>query len=224
MSPKSREEFEEHNKNWPMTFHQNNSEAVSGAPLAEAQVFAMRKSMAMAFEDAGQAASRSSGETSIAVQPTLTCTRNTGETPPDICPASGAVVTTIAENGDVVLVAKSTDASALGDPAPLQHTVMRCIEAVASIHRTHKRKRAEDPSPADAGDEPERQQYLCTGYDLYVTHEPCAMCSMALVHSRIRSVVYDAPGVAGGALGSVHKLHAIASLNHNFRVFKVAGK
>ncbi|XP_048586344.1 probable inactive tRNA-specific adenosine deaminase-like protein 3 [Nematostella vectensis] len=58
--------------------------------------------------------------------------------------------------------------------------------------------------------------YLCTGYDLYVTQEPCVMCAMALVHSRIRRVFYSCGDSIRGALGSKYKLHTQKALNHHF--------
>jgi len=64
--------------------------------------------------------------------------------------------------------------------------------------------------------------YLCTALDAYLTHEPCAMCAMALLHSRIRRVFYLTPDETQGALGSVHALHCHESLNHHFAVFKLA--
>ena len=56
---------------------------------------------------------------------------------------------------------------------------------------------------------------------MYTTHEPCTMCAMALLHSRIRTVVYKHPDPAHGALGSKYKLHAKASLNHSFAVYRL---
>nr|XP_058940026.1 probable inactive tRNA-specific adenosine deaminase-like protein 3 [Pocillopora verrucosa] len=61
--------------------------------------------------------------------------------------------------------------------------------------------------------------YLCTGYDLYVTREPCAMCAMALVHSRIRRVFYGCSDNKTGALGSRYKIHTQTGLNHHYEVF-----
>jgi tRNA-specific adenosine deaminase 3 len=82
--------------------------------------------------------------------------------------------------------------------------------------------------------------YLCTGYDLYVTHEPCCMCAMACVHSRFRRVFYgislmeekdfitnrdvmanEKRNIIGmGGLGSVFRVHEEPSVNHHFEVYK----
>jgi len=61
-------------------------------------------------------------------------------------------------------------------------------------------------------------QYICTGYDVYVTREPCTMCAMALVHSRVRRVFYGCNS-SQGALGTNIKLHTSKCLNHHYEVF-----
>eukprot|EP01103_Thecamoeba_quadrilineata_P016108 TRINITY_DN529_c0_g1_i3.p1 TRINITY_DN529_c0_g1~~TRINITY_DN529_c0_g1_i3.p1 ORF type:complete len:143 (-),score=17.04 TRINITY_DN529_c0_g1_i3:58-486(-) len=62
--------------------------------------------------------------------------------------------------------------------------------------------------------------YLCTAYDLYITKEPCVMCSMALLHSRIGRVIYGVEDKEFGGLGGKVSLHTMPSLNHHFQVFK----
>ncbi|KAF8064479.1 TAD3 [Scenedesmus sp. PABB004] len=61
--------------------------------------------------------------------------------------------------------------------------------------------------------------YLCTGYDAFLAAEPCTMCAMALVHSRVARVVYCRRDAARGALGGASRLHAARSLNHHYRVY-----
>ncbi|CAL4969355.1 unnamed protein product [Urochloa decumbens] len=63
--------------------------------------------------------------------------------------------------------------------------------------------------------------YLCTGFDIYLVWEPCAMCAMALVHQRFKRVFYAFPNPVNGALGGVYRLHGEKSLNHHYNVFRV---
>jgi tRNA(Arg) A34 adenosine deaminase TadA len=60
-----------------------------------------------------------------------------------------------------------------------------------------------------------------TGATLYVTLEPCAMCSMALVHARVGRVVYAATDPKTGAAGSV--FDTLISERHNHRVLVQGG-
>jgi len=54
--------------------------------------------------------------------------------------------------------------------------------------------------------------------EVYVTLEPCAMCAMALLHARVKRVVYGAQDPKAGAAGSVIDVFASAALNHHTRV------
>ena len=49
---------------------------------------------------------------------------------------------------------------------------------------------------------------------LYVTLEPCSMCAGALVHARVKRVVYGARDPKGGAAGSVFEILGTDKLNH----------
>ena len=50
--------------------------------------------------------------------------------------------------------------------------------------------------------------------DLYVTKEPCAMCAGALVHTRIRRLIFGCADPSAGAAGSVINLLQLPELNH----------
>lgn len=53
---------------------------------------------------------------------------------------------------------------------------------------------------------------------LYVSLEPCPMCVGAMLHARIRRLVFAAYDPKGGAAGSVVDLSAVRGLNHRIEV------
>src|SRR4051794_14644385 len=53
-----------------------------------------------------------------------------------------------------------------------------------------------------------------TDCDLYVTKEPCVMCAGALVHVRVRRVIFGCADERAGAAGSVVNVLQMPTLNH----------
>mmetsp|Transcript_1307 Transcript_1307/g.2074 ORF Transcript_1307/g.2074 Transcript_1307/m.2074 type:complete len:344 (+) Transcript_1307:313-1344(+) len=148
----------------------------------------------------------------------------------------GAQACCIVHSASGTLVASAVDQTGAPPPHPLKHAVMLCIQAANRMIMATREKHA-TPQEGSSSDEKRRklniasetldlpffdpvETYLCTGLDLISTHEPCTMCAMALLHSRIRIVVYDQPSPLDGGLGSKHKLHCDARLNHHFFVYK----
>jgi tRNA(adenine34) deaminase len=60
--------------------------------------------------------------------------------------------------------------------------------------------------------------YRLTDATVYVTLEPCLMCVGALLHARVRAVVYGAAEPRTGALVSTTSAHETPGLNHRFTV------
>ncbi|KAF6779905.1 hypothetical protein AHF37_00614 [Paragonimus kellicotti] len=87
----------------------------------------------------------------------------------------------------------------------LDHAVMLAIAEVAHRQRSYG--------------EANTTAYLCTGLDAYVSTEPCLMCAMALVHSRIRRVFCCNRLPRVGGFTNNLRIHAEKKLNHRFLVF-----
>ncbi|WED28321.1 tRNA adenosine(34) deaminase TadA [Vibrio sp. DW001] len=58
------------------------------------------------------------------------------------------------------------------------------------------------------------ENYRLVDTTLYVTLEPCPMCAGALLHSRVKRVVYGAPDRKSGAAGSVLNLFDTQAAYH----------
>jgi tRNA(adenine34) deaminase len=54
--------------------------------------------------------------------------------------------------------------------------------------------------------------------DLFVTIEPCAMCAGAMVHARIKRLIYGADDPKAGAIQSVMQVLHHSQLNHRVEV------
>jgi len=62
------------------------------------------------------------------------------------------------------------------------------------------------------------EDWRLTDCDLYVTKEPCPMCAGAIVHCRIRRVIFGCPDAKGGAAGGFINLLQMPNLNHRSEV------
>lgn len=60
--------------------------------------------------------------------------------------------------------------------------------------------------------------YRLLGTTLYVTMEPCPMCAGALMHARVKRLVYGAADLRAGAVGTVIDVPGSAAVNHVLEV------
>lgn len=61
--------------------------------------------------------------------------------------------------------------------------------------------------------------YRLVDATLYVTLEPCLMCAAAIVHARVRRVVFGAWDPKAGAAGSTIDAFKLPAMNHRVDVF-----
>ncbi|KAJ7644063.1 cytidine deaminase-like protein [Roridomyces roridus] len=126
-------------------------------------------------------------------------------------PVAAYVPTPYEASDDSSFMAHDTRQSAAH---PLRHAVMNVIRHIAD-----DRARSEDePQTARNG-----TNYLLTSRILFTTHEPCIMCSMALLHSRVKEVVYLIPMEKTGGCGGSICLPTLPGVNHRFGICRWKG-
>ena len=84
------------------------------------------------------------------------------------------------------------------------------------ISRHDPSAHAEIMALRDAGKQVEN--YRLPDCTLYVTLEPCVMCAGAIMHARIKRIVYGAADPKTGAAGSVVNLFQEVRLNHHAEI------
>ena len=92
------------------------------------------------------------------------------------------------------------------------------------IARAHNRRELDDDPSAHAEFAAMMEasrvlgRWRLTGCTVYVTLEPCLMCSGLMVNARVDRCVYGAADPKGGALGTLYDVSRDARLNHSFAV------
>src|SRR5256885_13524718 len=103
------------------------------------------------------------------------------------------------------------------DEVPVGAVIVRAGKIIARVYNqvellkdatAHAEMLALTQAEAAVGD------WRLTDCDLYVTKEPCAMCAGALVHTRIKRVIFGCADPAAGAAGSVINLLQMPTWNH----------
>jgi tRNA(Arg) A34 adenosine deaminase TadA len=196
----SEEEWKEFNAIWPMIYLPNKTKEFQETErrLGDDEIAMMKRGMEAAILDANS----SSGSIGVVV----------------MCPQSGRVVATA--ESERQLQAPLLLGTIPIPTNPLTTSYILAIQAVSRIERhvivTSHGGRASQSF--------QNGQYLCTGYDVYATMEPTIYEAMALVHARIRRLVYGCArrqvGVrrAKGGIVDAH-VHALPGTNHHYRAF-----
>lgn len=196
---KNQEQLRARNDFWPVVY------APQASRTHDARGFSAAK---LAWIDAGirriltdARASKAAGDLPVAVY----CS----SPPPSLYPNSD---TFIPPTEGLRAAAHDTRAS---ESHPLRHAVLNCIAQVARL-RTVPPFSEITPSRNGA-------DYLLTSMSLFVTHEPCVMCSMALLHSRVREVYFVFPRRRAGGFEGSFGVHSRRDLNHRFDAWRWCG-
>ena len=119
------------------------------------------------------------------------------------------------------LALEEAEAAFHADEVPVGAVI---VQGDAVIARTHNsRESANDPTGhaellALRVAAQKLRNWRLSGATLYVTKEPCIMCSGAMVNARLTRLVYGCRDEKGGAVDSLYNLLSDKRLNHQVQV------
>jgi tRNA(Arg) A34 adenosine deaminase TadA len=238
----SQEEWLESEQVWPSSFypHQTTEFRERSLQLTEEEIHQMIRGIQEALVDASQFTRISSSPSS-----------SVGTVVVD--PATGRIVARSSKEHMLQYNVDGRQSTAKEAATitmnPLQTSIILAIQGVSRMERQRARRELVGTAAVATGDDgpaaPDNfasGQYLCTGYDIYTTLEPTVYEAMALVHARIRRLVFgcsrrrddclaprreeeDDPArhrdddAHGGDGISEMCVHSLPGTNHKYRAF-----
>ncbi|KTW30240.1 hypothetical protein T552_00717 [Pneumocystis carinii B80] len=115
-------------------------------------------------------------------------------------------IASIFVNMDLNVVVSSIDLR-LSSKNPLKHSIINCITEIGKMLEKQGMLITKGFF------------YLCKDLIVITTHEPCVMCCMAMVHSRIFRIFYSINMPKTGGLESNYHIHGRNELNHRYEVY-----
>ncbi|EKM51929.1 uncharacterized protein PHACADRAFT_262343 [Phanerochaete carnosa HHB-10118-sp] len=114
---------------------------------------------------------------------------------------------------------------------PLRHAVLNLVRKVADYRAPPDESTPPATEPAGSiSQAPSAESvdidtasrngahYLLTSLTAFLSHEPCIMCSMALLHSRVKEIYYLKPMEKTGGCGGCACVPKLEGVNHRFAI------
>ncbi|PPR05353.1 hypothetical protein CVT24_007967 [Panaeolus cyanescens] len=103
---------------------------------------------------------------------------------------------------------------------PLRHAAINTIRQLADHHASTKIDIQDMINAANGEEVRNGTNYLLTNRTFFITHEPCIMCSMALLHSRVKEIIYLYPMPKTGGSGGCACLPQLKGVNHRYTILQ----
>ncbi|KAI9021175.1 cytidine deaminase-like protein [Hyaloraphidium curvatum] len=212
-APQSLEERDEWRTHWPTDYLQPDRSQAQDDVIDEGQAAVLSEWVRECLSRAEQGELEGVRSATLIVDPFPVGTKPT---------AQGILGLVPYEHGRGRLMGWGIDRSK-SSGRPLRHAVMEAVEDVAAAER----KRRAEIRAAGLDEDRSVQPYLCTTYDVFTFREPCIMCAMALVHSRVSRVFFiqpfdDLPEEGRRSAGYTRdlKVHCLKGTNHRYKVYR----
>lgn len=226
VAPKTKEQMVYATKFWPVNFHpdQNVELIISGSIFNHEQLVSLETCMKLAISVAEQASvgSEDCNGSALIVDPeegTILAMAASSMDKHPMWHASLLAVDLVAtiQGGGTWNLLKSCETEVSKRKHHLEMPLIypSCLEKINQPDNLTLNKKDQKNNPKMESSGP----YLCTGYWAILLQEPCPLCAMALLHSRVSRIFYGVANPRTGILGSKAALHSIPGVNHRYQVW-----